>query len=193
MKKIKTTTMVIWMLVLQFQVSAQSHKTKYSLEVDPITFAFKGYSLHVRVQPKKTDHLLIGLGIYAMNMPKALVNLNKLNRDKGWDVRINRGYSLFGEYHFNEVNRKWFVGSQIGIQEFKILIDHSVNTEQFQNLLAMGYFGYTFTPFENNFYIKPWAGLGYTTKLSGSQVLGEAQYNIAPITSFLTIHVGYTF
>ncbi len=57
----------------------------------------------------------------------------------------------------------------------------------------MGYIGYTFQPFDNGFYIKPWAGLGYTTKVAGENILDGHGYDVAPVTMFVTLHVGYTF
>lgn len=187
-------------LGLVYQSNAQQNepqsndKTRISLEIDPATFAFKGYGFHLRLQPKGCEHLLVGLGIYAMDFPDILVDFNKNNKDKGWDVCLNQGYSIFAEHHFTEVNRKWFVGTQIGIQEYKIENSSTSGNEKFSNLLAMGYLGYTIKPFKgNSFYIKPWAGVGYTTKISGRNILGSLEYDIAPITMFATLHVGYTF
>jgi hypothetical protein len=42
-------------------------------------------------------------------------------------------------------------------------------------------------------YIKPWMGLGYTTKVSGDNSIDGKEYDIAPLVPFLTLHVGYTF
>jgi len=184
---------------VNFQLSAQKEKTKtndkttLSVEIDPFTFAFKGYGLHLRLQPKNNEHLLVGFGAYAMDMPNALVDFNKNNKGKGWNVRLNQGYGVFGEHHFSEVNKKWFVGAQIGIQEYKIENETVAGSEKFTNFLAMGYFGYTIKPFKNNLYIKPWAGIGYTSKISGNNTLGALEYDIAPITMFVTLHIGYTF
>jgi hypothetical protein len=176
-----------------FNSNLAAQRTSVSLEIDPATFAFNGYSAHLRVAPAGTDHLLVGAGVYAMDMPSFLVNLNKNNKDLGWNVRLNLGTGLFGEYHFKEVNRKAFAGFQVSIQEFKISNESLENEEQFSNLLFMAYSGYTFKPFDFNFYIKPWAGIGYTSKVSGKTVLGDLDYDIAPITMFFTLHLGYTF
>jgi hypothetical protein len=198
MKHLKTIILTtILAIALNLQSSAQvvsnNDKTKFSIEIDPATFAFNGYGVHFRLQPKGSEHLLVGFGTYAMNMPDALVNFNKNNKNKGWNVRISQGHSLFGEYHLTEVNRKWFLGTQIGIQEFKIKKANLIGSEKFTNILAMGYFGYTIKPFKNSLYIKPWAGIGYSSKISGSNILGTSEYDIAPITMFATFHIGYTF
>ncbi|MCV9389066.1 hypothetical protein [Reichenbachiella ulvae] len=184
-------------LLLQHQTLAQpsdsSTKVKLSIEIDPATFVFNGYGIHLRFQPKNSEHLLLGLGTYGMNMPDALVNFNEKNRNQGWYVRINQGYSLFAEHHFAEVNKKWFVGTQFGIQEYKIKNADVLGKQDFSNMLAMVYLGYTLKPFRNNLYIKPWAGVGYTTKVSGNNSLETKVYDIEPITMFATLHLGYTF
>lgn len=191
---------VALVLGLVFQSNAQQNdrrsndKTHISVEIDPATFAFKGYGVHLRLQPKGAEHLLLGFGTYAMDFPEILVDFNKNNKNKGWDVRLNQGYSIFAEHHFMEVNRKWFIGTQISIQEYKIENSNMPGSEKFSNLLAMGYLGYTIKPFKkSSLYFKPWAGIGYTTKISGQNMLGTSEFDIAPITMFATLHLGYTF
>jgi len=165
-------------------------KTTFSIETDPSTFLFKGYAFHIRIKPQNNKHLVMGAGVYALDMPAFLVNFTADNKDKGWNVRINNAVSLFGEYYFNEANNKWLVGLQAGVQNYKNTNDNIPNKQnKYGNLLVMPSIGYNWRPFKNGFYIKPWLGLGYTTKISGD----NSTYKIAPITSFLTVHVGYTF
>jgi hypothetical protein len=190
----KTITTIAAVIGIALITTAQdATTTKFSLEIDPATFAFKGYGVHLRIQPKKSQHYLFGIGAYAMDMPDVLVNFNKKNKDKGWKVRLNQGASIFGEYHFSQVNSKWFLGMQLGIQEHKVTHTNYEESIKFKNILAMGYFGYSIKPFKNNLYIKPWAGIGYTSKISGNNRVETTEYDIAPITTFATLHVGYTF
>jgi len=170
-----------------------SQKTEISIEIDPSTFGFHGYGFHLRIKPKNSDHLLLGIGAYAMDFPDLLVDLNSENKDEGWKVRLNQGYGLFGEYHFSEVNKKWFVGSQIAIQEYEIEKDFFDGKSSHTNILVMGTGGYTLQPFEAPVYFKFWGGLGYTDKISGDDFIGNAEYDIAPILFFGALHIGYTF
>jgi len=176
-----------------FAQQNEQQKTEISIEIDPATFAFNGYSAHLRIQLKNCDHLLFGAGIYAMDIPNAIVDFNSKNKDKGWDVRINQGYGLFAEHHFTEVNKKWFAGCQLAIQEYKIENENITGSEKFANSLLMAYGGYTWQPFDFALYIKPWAGIGYTSKVVGTNTPGNLEYDIAPITMFATLHLGYTF
>jgi hypothetical protein len=193
LKKI-TSVLLLVTVALSAKLMAQEktgeNKTTFSIETDPSTFLFKGYALHFRIKPKNSKHAVIGAGAYALEMPAFLVNLTAENKDKGWNVRINSAFSLFGEYYFNEANNNWFAGLQAGVQNYKNTNDNIPNTENnYSNLLVMPSIGYNWHPFKNGLYVKPWLGLGYTTKISGD----NSTYKIAPVTSFVTVHVGYTF
>ncbi len=123
-----------------------------------------------------------------------MVNLNADNKDNGWNVRINSAISLFGEYYFREANNKWFVGLQTGVQNYKNTNNNIANKEsKYSNLLIMPSLGYNWHPFKNKLYVKPWLGLGYTTKISGDNSIDNLSYKISPLVPFVTLHVGYTF
>lgn len=194
--KFKISTIVLLSIIstssakLFAQEKETDNKTTFSIETDPSTFLFSGYALHIRIKPKNSEHIVVGAGVYALDMPDFLVNLNADNKDKGWNVRINSAVSLFGEYYFKEANKKWFMGVQTGVQNYKNTNDNFPDIEKkYSNLLIMPSFGYNWYPFKKGLYVKPWLGLGYTTKISGD----NSTYKISPITSFLTLHVGYTF
>jgi len=198
----KTTISILAIAVVlgfsSLKTSAQNNgqpveKTKFSIEIDPATFAFKGYSAHLRIQPKTSSHLLYGVGIYAMDMPSFFVDMNSKNADKGWQVRINNAVGIFGEHHFSQVNKGLFVGSQISAQQFTLKNDYQTGEEKFTNGLVMAYGGYTLQPFKFPLYFKVWGGAGYTSKINGTNVLGDQEYDISPISVFGTLHVGYTF
>ena len=195
MKSTFLTTLMITILTIgsYAQNADLKEQTRWSVEVDPATFVFKGYGIHLRMTPAGSDHLLLGLGAYAMDMPRQMVNLNEKNRNMGWEVRIDQAVGLFAEYHLQEVNSKWFVGAQLGMQQFKLEQEDLAGQQKFSNLLLMSYAGYTLRPFGNNLYIKPWAGLGYTSKVSGNNTLNAREYDIAPLIMFATLHIGYTF
>jgi hypothetical protein len=196
-KKI-SLAMLIFISLISTDIKAQEklieNKTIFSIETDPSTFFFKGYAFHIRIKPKNSQHLLIGAGTYALDMPSFLVDMNKDNKDKGWNVRINSAASLFGEYYFKEANKKWFVGLQAGVQNFKNTNDNIASQEsKYSNLILMPSIGYNWQPFKFPMYVKPWFGIGYTSKISGDNSIDNLEYNISPLIPFVTLHVGYTF
>lgn len=190
-----TLSIVLSSLVLplfgQNTQAASNHKI--SVEIDPATFAFGGYGLHLRLQPKASEHLLLGFGTYAMNMPKALVDLNPANRNLGWNVRLQQGHGLFAEYHFSMVNKGLFSGLQTSFQQYRIEHTTHEGSETFSSLLGMAFIGYSWQPFDDHFYLKPWTGIGYVNQVSGHTQLASSEYDVAPITYFATLHLGYTF
>lgn len=179
---------------LKAQEISTENKASLSFETDPSTFAFGGYAFHFRFKPGKSRHLVRGAGTYALDFPDFLVNMNPDNRNNDWNVRINSAYSLFGEYYFTEANRQWFLGLQTGIQNYKNSNNLIENKQsKYSNLLLMPSMGYNWQPFSFPFYLKPWAGLGYTSKISGNNSIDELTYIISPIIPFVTLHIGYTF
>lgn len=192
----KVLLAVLPMIVMSISAYAQDSspgKTRFSIETDPSTFAFNGYAFHLRIQPKNSNHLLLGAGTYAMDFPDVLVNLNAKNKDAGWNVRLNQGYGLFGEYHFSEVNKKWYVGGQVALQEYKIKKDAYEGDGKYSNILLMGLGGYTLQPFDFPLYFKIWGGVGYTGKISGENTIADSEYDISPFLVFGALHIGYTF
>ena len=188
---------LLWSLIGSHAAIGQddnpTRKTSFSLEVDPATFFFKGYGVHVRVQPRSMEHWTLGVGVYAMDMPSTLVDLNPENQNEGWEVRIDRGYGLFGEYHFLEVNQGWFVGTQASIQDFKVTHTELNESTNYSNWMLMGYGGYVFRPFEHGLYFKPWGGVGVTDLMSGNSRVSDEKYDVLPVSMFATLHIGYTF
>lgn len=183
-------------VLLIFSIAAAGLKaqdrTTISIETDPSTFLFKGYAVHLRIKPAASYHYVLGAGVYALDLPNLMVDLNPLNKGKGWNVRINSAYSLFGEYYFEKANHNWFVGMQVGIQNYKNSNSNILDEEsKYSNLLFMPSIGYVWQPFEFPLYFKPWFGLGYTTKISGSNTIANSEYNISPLIPFVTLHIGY--
>lgn len=175
-------------------IFSRSYSSRLSLEIDPVTFLLKGYSLHVRYQPMFSERLLIGVGTYALDLPETIVDLNKDNRDRGWNARIRNAYFLYGEYYPRKANNGWFLGEQIGFQRYKVTNESEAGgTASFNTILLMTYAGYSWHPYKGAFYIKPWVGLGFTEKIDGINRTGSAKYDVGPLFPFFTFHAGYTF
>ena len=175
-------------------IFTQDYGSRLSMELDPVTFLYKGYSLHVRYQPMFSERLLIGVGTYALDLPEPIVDLNSKNRDLGWKARVRSAYFLSGEFYAKEANNGWFVGEQIGFQSFKVFNENEDRgSASFNNMLLLTYVGYSWHPYKGSFYIKPWVGLGYTQKVDGLNTVGSMKYDISPLYGFLTFHIGYNF
>lgn len=197
MKITKKTLLFIFLgmlLDIAAQDSADVSKTRVSIETDPATFVFNGYAAHVRIKPQRSKHWVIGAGAYALDLPSMMVDMNQKNKQMGWNVRIRSAFGLFGEYYLKTAGKKWFLGLQTSVQNYKITNDLIAGREiKHSNFLIMPSVGYTWQPFKFPFYVKPWAGLGYTAKITGDSSIDGKQYHISSFMAFATLHLGYRF
>ncbi len=196
----RSTILITMTLITLFSVftgTAQTedmtkNKTSFAFEVDPMTFAFKGYAAHLRINPAPLEHWIFGIGLYGMNFPSPFVKMHKDNRNDDWNVRLKLGVGLFSEYYFNEERKGWFIGSQTALQKYQVGLP-TFDTKEFTTIVVMPYSGYRWIPFNNGFYVQPWLGVGYTQKIAGSRTIGSKKYAILPIIPFMTFHIGYKF
>jgi hypothetical protein len=182
-----------WLVVLGFmfgQMIVHHAKASVDIEIDPATFAFKGDSLHIRLN--NSSQWRWGLGTYSLELPDALVDLNKHNKKQEWSVEIDRAFGLFTEYYLHNSKQGWFVGAQVSQQEFSIANADNTDVE-FTNALLMLNMGYKWQ-FENSgFYLLPWAGLGYTRTINNKSERDSVGFDQDPISAFVTVHLGYSF
>ncbi len=162
------------------------------VETDPATFAFGGHSAHLRVALDKVPGLVLGAGIYGLDMPSVLTNINSENRDEGWRASIENGYGLFVDYHPGGAAEGLFVGLQTAVQEFGLERVGSVENRSFRVALAMARVGTLYKPFDSGFYVLPWAGVGAAVAMGDADrsLAGEA-YDVAPLSAFATLHLGW--
>src|SRR5438874_11795861 len=64
-----------------------SAATSVMIETDPATFALNGFAAHLRVVPRRA-HVAVGVGVYALDFPSLLVDINGSNRGEDWSVRL---------------------------------------------------------------------------------------------------------
>lgn len=158
------------------------------LEVDPIAYALKGYSLHlIYVKQKwRTD-----LGVFAIEQPKG--------------YGPNDGYSIYSSglgLKFNRlinVKETVFAGIGMGYVENRVLHIQSSETAV-SKVGSIGiHAGYRWFPFKKSdslfpkgLYLTPWASLDYNNKLNSVQ-FENTGYKQAKWSIFPTVHIGFKF
>ena len=163
-------------------------------EIDPATFALGGYSAHARIELGQGSKWVIGAGVYALDLPKAMVDFDSKNRDKGWDVRLKFGAGVFADRFLSEDHVGPFVGVQAATQQYRLRNSRAGSGEaQYTSMLLMPRFGYLWKPGSSELYIMPWAGVGYANKVSGEAHLAGVDYHLSKVMVFATVHVGWRF
>jgi len=176
-------------LAVLFAVPALAETPTFMVETDPSTFALGGFAAHLRLQPKDFP-VALGVGVYALDLPAFLVDLNPANR--GWKSRIELGAAAFGDYYFSGQPRGLFAGVELAAMEYRYT-DAQGGAARATNLLVMPRVGYLWRPFEKlGLYLLPWAGLGLTGQVLGSAAVdADSQYAVSPLVPFGALHVGW--
>jgi hypothetical protein len=174
--------------------SAHADPTSIMVETDPSTFVLKGYAAHVRVA-LPDNHFAFGGGVYGLDFPSVVVDLNPDNRARGWNVRLQLGAAAFADYYFRPQPRGFFVGAQLAAQEYRYTNDLAPGQSATSvNLLAMPRVGYQWQPFDSaGFYVMPWLGLGVTAPIAGEHRIAQNNYSVFPLLPFAAVHVGWRF
>ena len=188
--KLVTKTVALATLLLSTSLYASEAESSFSIEIDPATYAFSGYALHLKKSFAALPNWQFGVGAYAMDFPDVLVDLNAKNKNLDWNQRLDLGIGLFVDYFFTENQEGLFIGGQLAYQEYDVM-RYGVSAD-YSTILSMGYVGYQYY-FYDNFYLKPWGGLGYQNKISGSSVVNGQEFDVAPLLLFGALHVGYKF
>lgn len=190
----------------QAQTNIDSSKNRFAVEVDPIVpIALHGLGGHFMWQPVWAKRWVLGVAIIARGtMPDFIMNLDSKNKNQGWHYKINQGAGVEAEYYWRESNNKWFTGIQLFTQEINLTNDYEPQIAEHRTNLGMAVLtaGYKWYPFRHlGFYLKPWAGVGYTGVIHGAfspkvipnTLVGGHEYHIQKLTPFATVHIGYRF
>ena len=175
---------LFWVSLLTFVFGFSGSALSLEIEVDPIAYALKGYSLHL-VYPQETTRF--DVGVFAIELPEDSDNAN-------FDVYF-QGYGLKWDY-FGKDPDGLFAGIQASVVEAQFTYNnssslyHEESTSRTVNNygVRIGYrFGF------GNAFVSPWISVDYN-EISGEDVkFGDETYQQKTVTFFPTVHLGYRF
>lgn len=180
-------------------------KHQFLVEVDPIPYALGGFVGHFGWSPKTIESFTFGLSVIGgLEFPDAYINIEKENRDKGWNLKVNQGIGVWAHYYFKRKNKGWFTGLQLFTQEFKLTNDNYPGEVNRTNTVSTAFqIGYLWYPFKKGgLYFRPWGGFGFQNAIGASfepgevtkdMRIGEDTYKLTRFMPFATLHIGYRF
>jgi len=181
-------------IVIVVVMAAPAHAERPDLRVDvePVAYVLRGYSVHLRVALPWQPRLVAGIGAYGFDMPDLMVDLAPANRDEDWDVRLLVGSNLFADYFFGaHPDHGWLAGAQIGAQRFRVR--HEGDEGAVDTLVLMARVGYEWHPWPRGFYLFPWLGAVYQPVIGGDRQVGGDEYAVPPIVPYGAIELGWRF
>lgn len=194
-----------FLFIINKTLAQDTLRNEFLIEVDPIPFILGGAGGHFSWSPRSAEHFIFGVSFLAQaDLPNAFVNLNDINKNKGWQVKINQGLGFYSQYYFDKNGNSWFAGMQLFTQEMELKNDQFPGESDRTNLILLAFqAGYHWYPFKKtNIFIKPWVGIGYQNVISGTfdtdnvdpdLDVGTLEYELPPIMPFATVHFGYRF
>ena len=191
MKLHASSSLALVAAIASFTRSA-SADTGLMVETDPSTFFLGGFAAHARVA-LEGGHVTVGGGLYALTFPSFLVDLNPNDRGAGWNVRLELGGAIFGDYYFGGNAQGWFVGAEAALQRYRYTNDDVAGQARATNFVFLPRAGYQWRPLDAGFYVMPWVGLGYEVQIGGSRQIGNRTYDLSPLVPYAAVHVGWRF
>ncbi|MFC0186133.1 hypothetical protein SAMN04515674_12362 [Pseudarcicella hirudinis] len=162
----------------------------FGVEVDPVAYILKGYSLHGIYQP--FSNWSFDLGVFGIEEPEGY------SGNSGFRV-THKGFGVKAHYHFNgKTTRGLYTGFSFGYSRTEAVYKQSGESAGGHGLGFGPHIGYRFflnkpkEGIQRGLYITPWVGVDYS--LPAEKIDFEKQkYQESRWTFFPTVHFGYRF
>jgi hypothetical protein len=189
MKKLAILLLLSTQIFVSGKLLAQAQKTKntFEIEIDPIAYLLKGYSLHAIYQPAK---FRFDLATYGLQIP------GKLQGKEGFNLKM-QGFG--GKVHYLLQGTKGFY-TGLGIGYSLTEATHKESKVQDKGKFIgigpeLGYRLFFKKPKDGIYkglYLQPWISYGYSISLNKIE-FEHVNYNQNPWEYFITFHIGYRF
>jgi hypothetical protein len=169
--------------------TAHAEPAHLDVETDPSGWVLDGYSVHAGYRPAELPHWRFEAGSYGLAFPHALIDLNATN--KGWDVSIVRAVAVQVAWYVRDDARGGlFVGGSVAAYDERDALA-GMSSDRWRSGIQP-VVGYQWFPFAHqSFYIKPWAGLGIVLDKGDAQTIAGRTFDVATVSPFATLHVGF--
>jgi hypothetical protein len=168
---------------------------RVSLDTDPSTFAFSGFSGWAMAKPAGTHHLRVGVGGFGLDFPSFLVpTLNRAGGD-GWNLSV-RAVMGFAGYQLGD-RKGFYVGAYTGYLESRHTRGDVMGTADRHNVTVLPCAGYQWFPFASGAlkgaYVQPWVGATIWIPVGGTTTLGGHTFKDPYVIPLAAAHLGYEF
>lgn len=184
----RKTTLLLLLLTIACSGFAQNkQQLSYTreLEVDPIAYAMKGYSVHL---VQNLRRFRIDAGVFGIEQPAAITG------NKGFST-MTRGFGVKLNYLLQGV-RGFYTGVDAGYAANSVREIATGAADKGHNLSFGAHAGYRWFLFAQHknmlsgLYITPWAGMSYNYVYDAVSLRSYKEGNIG---YFATVHIGFRF
>jgi opacity protein-like surface antigen len=154
---------------------------RFDVEVDPIAYVARGYSLHAGLSWLR---LRLDLGAFGAHVPEFM------HGQPGFEDRM-QGYGAKLDVFLVDASGGPFLGVEGGWLEQRI-VDTESHLSAGTNAWSAGVRAGWLFNLPGNFFVRPWVGVGYRFGELPVQV-GERTFEQSHLLIFPTFHLGYRF
>ncbi|MGL1903687.1 MAG: autotransporter outer membrane beta-barrel domain-containing protein [Fibrobacterales bacterium] len=176
MQQSRTTTTLITTLIIFFVLLSPCH-AQFEIEVDPLAYILKGYSLHGIYL---LDETKIDVGVFGLELPEDSDNKNFTVYFKGAGFK----YDWYG----NALD-----GFFTGIQGSIATVEFSYASQNKNRIITSSGVRVGYRWSWGHFFVTPWVSVDYNHNWGSEVVIQQNKYDYTSISLFPTIHLGYHF
>jgi len=193
--KIKTLLLTLISIGLPLVVQAQEAKSHcaFSAELNPLAYAFTGWSVGGTYQPATLKRWIFNTGAYGFQMPQFFVDQIPGNEDEGFELQIQLAFTIGADFHpWNRDRSGVALGISTVIANFQVTNEDEAGEADYSSLYVVPRASYTWFLFDR-LYLMPWLGVEIHNKISGGTQVGSLDFEPMSIQFSPNISIGYAF
>lgn len=168
-------------------------KRTFSVEMNPLAFAFGGWSFGGSYKPAELNHWLFSAATYGFKMPDVFVDQIPGNENKGFNLKIKSAVAIGADYFPWTTNRSGFaVGASAILTDFEVTHKDEAGKANYTGIYVVPRVSYSWFAFKG-LYISPSLGVEFHKKLSGNTMVGSQEFTPMSVQFSPNISIGYAF
>lgn len=170
------------------EAHCESDEYKYSLGTDISPWLMDGGSL---IYSSLSGNCRLTLEAWKLEFPKAFLDLNKHNKDEGWQRKAT-GFALYIDTFYKNTDDGWYSGLVFSSFYSELSREGYDAEEGFRSYEIMLRFGYKWnlTP---NVSLEPWFAAGPLWTDGNEPTIGGEEFQESKIQMLGTAHLTYSF
>lgn len=191
----KALMLLIIGILLSQGLAAQeaAPRRNISLELNPLAYAFGGWSIGTAYQPNKIPHWVFNAGAYAFPFPKTFVEQIAGNKGEDFGVKLRLATTLGADVYPWRKDRAGFAfGLAAVLGDFEITQAAETGKARYQSLYFVPRASYTWY-IVKGLYVMPWLGVELHNKVAGTTTVGSREFEPIRYQFSPNFMIGYSF
>lgn len=185
----------VFTLASTFQALGQEKERHrpFSVELNPLAYAFSGWSLSGTYQPAQLKKWIFNAGAYGFELPSVFVEQIPGNEDEAFALEIQAAGTIGVDFHPWQEDRSGLGFGVSGVvAQFDVTHADEAGQASYTSFYAVPRISYTWFIFKG-LYLMPWAGLEIHQKIDGSTQVGTKDFNPMATQFSPNLTVGWAF